>query len=52
MKIQFYESPACLILETEYEDMLCSSGIDGDFIHDGIVGDDDDIFNNEFLETL
>jgi hypothetical protein len=44
MEIQFYESPVCLVLGVEHEGILCSSGINGGFNHDGVGGNDDDIF--------
>lgn len=52
MEILFYESPVCLMLGAQHEGVLCSSGIEGGFNHGGVDGNDDDIFNNKFLETL
>ncbi|MBR5562981.1 MAG: hypothetical protein IKW11_02000 [Bacteroidales bacterium] len=46
MEIQYYESPVCLVMEIAHEGLLCTSGLNGGFGHDGIGGNDDDIFNN------
>ena len=40
-----YMSPICSIVEIENEGILCGSDFSGGFDHDGIGGNDDDIFN-------
>lgn len=41
-----YESPLCTQLEIAHEGILCASGINFGSGHDGIGGNDDDIFNS------
>lgn len=40
-----YVSPLCTEMEIKLEGILCSSGYGLGSDHDGIVGDDDNIFN-------
>lgn len=40
-----YESPVCTEMEIDLEGILCASGYGLGAGHDGIFGDDDDIFN-------
>jgi hypothetical protein len=42
--VKNYVSPACTVLEFEYEGVLCLSGTNGQFVHQGITGDDREIF--------
>ncbi len=46
MELQNYISPECIVVEIAHEGMLCLSGLDGGFSHEGIGGSDDEIFNN------
>lgn len=39
-----YIAPHCSIVEIYSEGVLCQSGGIGDIEHDGIIGDDSDIF--------
>ena len=45
IELQKYTSPVCSIVEIENEGILCASELDGGFDHNGIGGNDDDIFN-------
>ena len=46
MEILNYESPVCLIMEIAHEGLLCQSNLQGGFGHDGVDGNEDDIFNS------
>lgn len=41
-----YVSPICTEIEIDLEGILCSSGYGLGSDHDGIFGNDDDIFND------
>lgn len=45
-KLKLYTSPSCTVMEMKNEGVLCASDWSGGIDHDGIVGDDNDIFNN------
>ena len=44
-KSRLYQSPLCVEIEFIHEGILCSSTLGTGSNHEGIVGDDDDIFN-------
>lgn len=46
IELKNYTSPSCQVMEMETEGVLCASDWSGGIDHDGIVGDDNDIFNN------
>jgi hypothetical protein len=42
--VPVYETPSCSVMELLLEGVLCTSGINSNFYHQGISGDDSEIF--------
>ena len=43
--VENYVSPACYVTEIELEGVLCLSDANGSFVHNGVSGDDTELFD-------